>query len=203
MFVVGEAVIDEEVAHARFSCDLAQCKGACCTLPGGRGAPLLDSEVAELQTAYPVVEKYLSEEHRRAAARDGLFEGLPGGYSTVCVNDRDCVFVYYEGGIARCSLEKAYLNGETAWRKPISCHLFPLRVSSDAMEIVRYEKLPECSPARGLGNSSNLPLYDFLKDALVRRFGETWYEDFRAECRRREVSGAHEAAARPFTSSPT
>jgi uncharacterized protein DUF3109 len=188
MFIVGEAVIDEAVAQARFSCDLAQCRGACCTLPGGRGAPLMDSELEELQRATPFAAKYLSEEHRRIAARHGVFEGLPGGYSTVCLNDRDCLFVTYEGSVARCSLEKAYLNGETAWRKPISCHLFPIRISTDAMQIVRYEKIPECSPARRSGEAANVPLSLFLKDALVRRYGEQWYERFRIECSRRELS---------------
>ena len=186
MFTVGEAVIEEEVAHARFSCDMAQCKGACCTLPGGRGAPLMDSEVAELQRASVAAWKYLSEENRRILGREGMFEGVPGSYSTVCVNDRDCVFVVYEGAVARCSLEKAYHNGETRWRQPLSCHLFPIRASSGRVQALRYEKLPECAPGRSLGHESDMPLYEFLRDALVRRFGEAWYEDFRAECRRRE-----------------
>src|ERR1041385_3466296 len=102
MFVVGEAVIDEAVAQARFACDLEQCRGACCTLPGGRGAPLIDEECGVI-------------------GLDGLFEGVSGQFSTTCVNDRDCVFVYYEGNVARCSLEKAWLNGESGWRKPVSC----------------------------------------------------------------------------------
>src|SRR5258706_15261303 len=171
MFVVGEAVIDEAVAQARFACDLEQCRGACCTLPGGRGAPLIDSECAELERAYPVAAKYLSEEHLRVIERDGLFEGLPGQYSTTCVNDRDCVFVYYEGSVARCSLEKVYLNGETGWRKPVSCHLFPLRISAGAMQTVRYEKMPECSPPPRLGEATNPPPSTLLHDALIRRDG--------------------------------
>jgi hypothetical protein len=189
MFVVGEAVIDETVAQARFACDLEQCKGACCTLPGGRGAPITDAEVEELRRAFPLAAQYLSEEHRRLIARDGFFEGLPGHYSTVCVNDRDCVFVFYEGSVARCSLEKAYLNGETRWRKPISCHLFPLRVSEGGAHFVNYERLPECSPARRLGEASNVPLSLYLKDALIRRYGAAWYEEFRIECGRREHPG--------------
>jgi hypothetical protein len=190
MFVVGEAVIDEAVAQARFACDLEQCRGACCTLPGGRGAPLIDEECAELERAFPAAAKYLSEEHLRVIGRDGLFEGVSGQFSTTCVNDRDCVFVYYEGNVARCSLEKAWLNGESGWRKPVSCHLFPLRVSRGAAQIVRYEKLPECSPGRRLGEASNIPLSTFLKDALVRLYGEVWYDAFRAECSRRALPGA-------------
>src|ERR1041385_2164054 len=86
MFVVGEAVIDEAVAQARFACDLEQCRGACCTLPGGRGAPLIDEECAELERAFPAAAKYLSEEHLRVIRRDGLFEGVSGNFSTTCLN---------------------------------------------------------------------------------------------------------------------
>ncbi len=186
MFTVGEALVEEEIAHARFACDLPNCRGACCTLPGGRGAPLLDSELAELRRAFPAAVRYLPDEHRKAIARDGMFEGVPGSFTTLCLNDKACVFVYYEGRVARCALDRAYQNGETSWRKPISCHLFPIRVSPGAGETVRYEKISECSSGRSLGQQSDVPLYEFLKEALIRRFGEAWYDEFRAGCIRRD-----------------
>ncbi len=186
MFIIGEAVIEDDVARERFACNLAECKGACCTLPGGRGAPLADSELDELQRAAPHALVYLSERHRQTIGREGYMEGVPGSMATVCIDDRDCVFVFYEDGIARCALEKAYLGGATTWRKPISCHLFPIRISQGSREKLRYERLPECAPARKHGLTTGTPLFEYLKDALVRTYGEGWYNQFADECRRRD-----------------
>ena len=188
MFFIGEAAVDEEIAHERFSCDLIRCKGACCTIPGGQGAPLEDEELVELRKALPAAGKYLPKENLHMIEARGFFEGEPGNYFTACVNDRDCVFVFYEEDIARCSLERAYQNGETGWRKPLSCHLFPLRVSHGLKDQIRYEKISECSAGRTLGRSHDVPLYDFLKDGLMRKFGGRWYEEFRRECLRRDTA---------------
>ena len=182
MFVIDEVIVEDQIADQRFACDIVQCKGACCTLPGGRGAPLEDDELIELEQAFPLAKKYLSEKHLRAIEHTGMFEGEAGSYATTCVDDSACVFVYYEDSIARCSLERAFINGETKWRKPLSCHLFPIRISPNGIERLRYEKIPECSSAIERGNKKNIPLYDFLKDALIRKFGETWYNEFRKEC---------------------
>ncbi len=186
MFIIGEAVIEEEVAHARFACDLQHCKGACCTLPGGRGAPLDDSELSEIHRAYPAARKFLSQKSLQVIEQYGAFEGGPGRYATTCVDDRDCVFVYYEQGVARCSLEKAYLDGETTWRKPLSCHLFPIRISPGNVETVRYEKISECAAGRTNGQKNDIPLFEYLKEPLIRKFGEEWYVRFLAETRRRD-----------------
>ncbi len=186
MFVIREIRIDEDVADARFACDLAACKGACCTLPGGRGAPLQDREAAMLESVLPVVRKYLPPGHLKVIERSGMVEGDHGDRTTVCVDRRACVFVCYEDGIARCSIEKAYFAGEIPWRKPMSCHLFPLRVSPGPGSGMRYERISECSSAVALGRRKDVPLHTFLRDALVRSFGEEWYDDFRKECERRE-----------------
>ena len=186
MFIIGEASIHEEVAHEKFACDLNSCKGACCTLPGGRGAPVLDDEVAELRASAPAARKYLSARHLGIIDEIGFVEGKAGSYATTCVDDRDCVFVFYEEGVARCSIEKAFFAGESSWQKPISCHLFPLRVSRGSSTVVRYEQISECRPGRENGRTLHIPLYDSLKHALVRSFGAAWYEEFRAECIRRE-----------------
>ena len=186
MFIIGEALIEEPVAHARFACDLQHCKGACCTMPGARGAPLEDSEVAEIERAYPAVRKYLPEKNLLAIARHGAVEGVPGNYATTCVDDRDCVFVYHEQGIAKCSLEKAFLNGETEWRKPISCHLFPIRISSEGIDRLRYEKISECVAGRANGEKNEIPLAVYLREPLVRKFGREWYDRFLAEVQRRD-----------------
>lgn len=185
MFVIGEVKIDEEIADARFACDLTACQGACCTLPGGRGAPLREDEVARLESALPSVRKYLSPEHLELIARRGVAEGGDGDRTTTCIDDRACVFVFYEEGIARCSIEKSFLAGEIDWRKPFSCHLFPLRRSSGVSERMRYERIPECDPALRQGRRKDIALHDFLREALIRTYGDQWYQDFRKECRRR------------------
>lgn len=185
MIIIGETVVEDGLASEQFACDLSECEGACCTLPGGRGAPLEDDEVAELEKAYPFVRQYLTASRRTTIEQSGMVEGGPGHFATSCVDDRDCVFVFYEGAVARCAIERAYFDGRIDWRKPLSCHLFPVRVSSGSISQVRYEKTSECRPARENGRNSHMPLYIFLKEALVRRFGEVWYDAFCHECERR------------------
>lgn len=186
MFIIDNVRVEERAAQERFACDLVKCKGACCTIPGGRGAPLADAELAEIRRALPAAMKYLPEEHRRAIRESGWFEGEAGNYVTTCVQDRACVFVYYEKDIARCSLERAYLDGETQWRKPLSCHLFPIRISTTVDDLLQFETLRDCKPAHALGQRENIPLYLYLKEPLIRTYGEAWYEKFREECSRRD-----------------
>ncbi|MCI0706853.1 MAG: DUF3109 family protein [Ignavibacteriae bacterium] len=182
MFLIQETVVDSTIATTKFACDLERCKGACCTLHGGRGAPLRDDEVDEIRAAFPAIRQYLNKEHLSVIERNGLVEGRPGDYSTTCINNRACVFVTYENGIARCSFEKAYLKGEIGWRKPISCHLFPIRVDGGEHQRLRYEFLSECVPALERGESEGILLSDFLEGALTREYGSTWYRQFSDGC---------------------
>ena len=183
MFIIGEAVIDDVVGTASFCCDLKQCKGACCTLPGGRGAPLEDEEILELQKSYPSARQYLSQRSIAAIEGLGMVDGSPGSYATTCIDKRDCVFVYYDGDVARCSLERAHEEGKTDWRKPLSCHLFPIRVRSFGKDYLRYEQIDECQAGRKSGEAQQLKLYDFLKEPLSRKYGGTWYQSFVNYCR--------------------
>ena len=183
MFVIGEAVIDDEVAHASFCCDLVTCKGACCTLEGGRGAPLEDDEVLEIEKAYPIVKHYLDEKNITTIEESGFVDGSPGDFATNCINNHECVFTYIDDGIAKCSFEKAYLNGELDWRKPISCHLFPIRIRRGGSDTVRYEQIAECSGGRTHGELKDIKLHDFLRDPLVRKYGKRWYESFVLSCK--------------------
>jgi hypothetical protein len=185
MFVIGEITVEEAVAEAQFSCDLRRCKGACCTLPGGRGAPLEDDEVSAVEEAVRYAATYLSPEHLAHIRMHGAIEGAPGSYATQCNDDRDCVFVYHEEGIARCSIEKAYFDGAGTFRKPVSCHLFPIRVTPGAKGRLRYERIPECDPGRSQGRNAKTPLHVFLKEALVRKFGDRWYDEFASSCEQR------------------
>jgi hypothetical protein len=183
MIEIREISIDPLIPEVRFRCNTDRCKGACCTIPGGKGAPLLDGEVNELNRALPAAIKYLSERHRDVIRNQGPFEGHSGDYVTTCVDDKACVFVTFEDGIARCSLEKAWLNGETDWRKPLSCHLFPIRIDRGIREHIRYEHLPDCEPGLEEGRMAGVNLSDFLEEPLVRAYGKNWFAEFREYCR--------------------
>lgn len=185
MMKLGEINIDESVAHECFACDLSLCKGACCTLPGGRGAPLLDEEVEPLQQVLPAATDYLDPVHRSLIMEKGIVEGVPGSFATVCLDDEACVFVYYDDGIAKCSIERAWFDKKVRFRKPISCHLFPLRIAKLAGDRIRYESIDECRPAREHGSRQGIFLRDFMKEALVRKYGEKWYIQFIALCKAR------------------
>src|SRR3954469_4754917 len=119
MFTILDNIADEALATTKFACDLNACKGACCTMPGGRGAPLDEAELALIEEAIPASLKYLSERNRSYIEKHGAVEGRPGDYATRCINRRDCVFVYYENEIAKCAIERAYFNKEVAFRKPL------------------------------------------------------------------------------------
>ena len=183
MFIIGEAVVDDSVGTASFCCNLKECKGACCTLPGGRGAPLEDDEVLELQKAYPIVKQYLKQRSLDVIEAHGMVDGGPGSYATTCIDNRDCVFVYYDGDVAKCSLERAFEEEKTDWRKPISCHLFPIRVRTFGKDFLHYEQIEECQAGREHGERTQVKLHDFLKEPLTRKFDVSWYQKFLNHCR--------------------
>ena len=178
MIIVDEIEVDQQVLEARFACDVLQCKGACCTLQGGSGAPLLDDELDEVVRAFPVVEKYLPQEHRDEIKRSGYVEKNGNHFSTTCLGRCACVFVCYEGDVAQCSFEKAFLAGELPWRKPVSCHLFPIRIVAGPNIRLRFEYIAECSAALERGDRENIPLPLFLRDAFSRLYGKEWYQRF-------------------------
>lgn len=151
-------------------------------MPGPKGAPLTEHESKEIEKAFPVIRKYLNEDHLRAIDERGLVERSGGDITTNCFDHRACVFVTYEQGVAKCSFEMAYFRNEIEWRKPLSCHLFPIRVDRGFDDHLRYESIPECSPALERGQAERVELADFLKDALIRLYGEKWYTEFRSTC---------------------
>jgi hypothetical protein len=178
MFNVRNIIVEDSIPRVKFACDLSLCKGGCCTLAGGTGAPLLDEEIEELKKAVGVVKSTLPLEHFAAIEEKGCYEGKPGAYTTMCYNNRACVFVLYEDGIAKCSIEKAYLDGKLNWKKPVSCHLFPIRVDHGNTERLRYEHINECNPAIEQGTKDEILLTDFLEEPLTRAFGSSWYKEF-------------------------
>lgn len=142
---------------------------------GSRGAPLDDDEIARIEASLPFAVQYLDPVHRAYIDTHGYYEGKRGDYTTKCIDNRACVFVFYQNGIARCSLEQAFNNGESKWKKPISCHLFPIRISNGKPTMVRYEQIPECKPGVRKGELENIRLVQFLEEPLRRHFGDGWY----------------------------
>jgi Protein of unknown function (DUF3109) len=177
MIQLNNILLEEDVTTVKFACDLDKCKGGCCTFPGEHGAPLLDEEVDELKNVLKIASKYLTQETLDYIDKYGVHEGVKGVYTTNCINKEDCVFVFYEDTIARCAIEKAFFNKETKFRKPISCQLFPLRVADFGGKHLFYQQFPECKPAVVKGKEENVMLYDFLKEPLVRAYGQEWYDN--------------------------
>ena len=204
MFAVDHVLVSDRVLGTAFACDLGRCLGACC-VQGDRGAPLEAHERDELDAVLPIVADRLQPEARATIERQGTWiQDEPGIYSTSTVGDRECVFVTYEGSgphaVATCAIQRAFQEGRTSFEKPISCHLFPLRVErhgtgSDAIEVLNYEPAEPCSPAIAHGCRTQTLLVDFLERPLSRRYGLSWYHRFRAAVRERrqdlDVAGAH------------
>ena len=180
VFVIDSILVDEHLLDTQFLCDLNKCHGACCTMKGGAGAPLADEEVQMIKDAVAPASKYLAVESLRVIAEQGVVVGEKGDYTTRCIDDADCVFVFYENGAAKCAIERAYFNGETSFRKPISCHLFPARVADFGGPYVYYEEIPECRPALENGREQGVAAYTMLEESLVRAFGKEWYASLRA-----------------------
>lgn len=178
MIIVGDALISEEIFEEHFVCDLNACKGACC-VEGESGAPLTEDELPLLELAYPAAKQYMTPEGIRAIENEGIYtEDDDGDLVTTLVSHHGaCSFVFYDdSGIAKCALEKAYLEGKTTWKKPLSCHLYPIRLTKLKEYIgVNYHRWPICKPACECGSALQVPVYRFLKEPLIRKFGEEWY----------------------------
>ncbi len=175
MILIDTILLDEQLLSTPFLCDLGKCKGACCTMKGGQGAPVLEQEVEAVQSAIAPASKYLSKRSKDAIAAHGAVEQIDGEFMTVCIDDADCVFVYYEGDVAKCAIEKAYFAEETDFRKPLSCHLFPIRIADFNGPYLYYDEFEGCEPALKHGEKHNVRIPEAVQDALVRAFGEEWY----------------------------
>ena len=178
MMQVGEVLVSEDIKTVEFVCHLEKCKGACC-VEGELGAPLEDNELPIMQEIQSAVAPYLTPEGRQAIADQGPYIlDEDGDYSTPTIGGKECAYAHYDTqGILKCGIEQAYLDGKTAFRKPISCHLYPIRITRKKdFEAVNYHKWGICSHACSFGQSLQVPLYKFLKDPLVRKYGEGWYQ---------------------------
>ncbi len=178
MIQIDDTVISLDVIEEMFCCNLTACKGFCC-VEGDSGAPLEKEELPLLEAVLPDVWDDLSSEARELIKKQGVaYIDTDGEYVTSIVNGKDCVFTYYdEKGICKCAVEKAFREGKTDFYKPVSCHLYPIRISNyRQFKAVNYHRWSVCHPAVTLGKSTGIRIYQFLKEPLIRKFGEEWYE---------------------------
>ena len=198
MFEVGHVLVTDELLDAPFACNLSACLGGCC-VQGDSGAPLEDEERQRLEEALPRVWKDLRPRALETIAQHGVWEETePSRYATTCVDDAECVFVIYEGPVAKCALQKAHQEGRIDFPKPISCHLYPVRIKTyGSQEVINYEKIPLCDPARKHGCRTDVQLADFLREPLTRKYGPSWYETFRQTLQARRKALGRGAAPQP------
>jgi len=178
MLQIQDTIISLDVVEECFICDLSFCKGICC-VEGESGAPVEEDEVARLEEVLPVVWDDLSPEAQEVIKAQGVvYVDEDGEFVTSIVNGEDCVFTCYdENGYCKCAIEKAYREGKTDFYKPISCHLYPIRVAQyKEFRAVNYHRWNVCQAAKELGKKNKVRVYQFLKEPLIRKFGEDWYK---------------------------
>lgn len=182
MIIIQDVLVADELFQKQFLCNLSACKGACCW-EGDWGAPLEAEERKILEKIYPKVAPYLSEEGKTAIAEKGFSVYYPQAeeYGTPLIKNRACAFMTYtEGGIAKCGIEQAYEAGEIDFKKPISCHLYPIRVSKNeetGFEALNYDEWDICKAACDKGKKEQLPLYKFVQEAIERKYGVSFFDE--------------------------
>ena len=183
MIVIDNILVSDDVVEKQFVCDLAKCKGGCCE-EGDAGAPLEDAELDMILSVYEKVKPYLSAASIKEIEQKGNYVyHKEFGWVTPTLGDDSEICVYGlrdEKGIIKCAFEQAYYDGKTNWKKPISCHLFPVTTKKgkhSGYERVNYEPRQKlCNPACSLGKQLQVPVYEFLKEALIRKFGKEFYD---------------------------
>lgn len=178
MIIIDDTIVSDQLRDTCFVCDLSKCKGACC-VEGDAGAPLEEEEISILEDVVDHIKPFMRREGIEEVERNGVFDFDAGGhYVTPLVNGRECAFVAFnDEGVAMCAIENAWKAGKTDFRKPVSCHLYPVRLSRyKDFEAINYHEWHICKPALEYGKKLNLPVYQFLKEALIRKYGERYYE---------------------------
>ena len=180
MIALGHTLVSEDVFEKKFVCDLNACKGECC-VSGDSGAPLHRKELKILDAVYPAVKPYMNAKGIAAVEKQGSYVlDSDGDYTTTLVSDgAECAFVYFdEHHIAKCAIEKAYYDGKIEWKKPISCHLYPIRITEyKEYDAINYHSWHICKPACECGKALDVPVFKFLKEPLIRKYGEDWYKE--------------------------
>ena len=183
MIIHQNTLISEDIIESNFICNLEKCKGACC-VEGEFGAPLNEDEIKILESEFTNYKPFLSDAGIKAIKKNGVWEkDRDGDIVTTCLPNGQCNFSIYENGILGCGIEKAFNEGKTTFKKPISCHLYPIRITQVAeFEALNYSRWDICKPACNLGNKHKVPIYKFLKEPLIRKDGEDWYTELELIC---------------------
>ncbi|MCX6333268.1 MAG: DUF3109 family protein [Bacteroidia bacterium] len=178
MLRIGNVIFSLDILEKKFVCDLSDCHGRCCR-DGDSGAPLSDEEVAVLDEIWPVVKEYLRPEGIMAVEAQGTSTtDFENDKITPLISNAECAYTMIENGIYRCGIEKAWAEEKISFQKPLSCHLFPVRMKKfTGFLAVNYQELPICSGARRRGTDEGVYVYEFLKEPLIRAVGEKVYSE--------------------------
>jgi hypothetical protein len=179
MIAINNTLVSEDLLEKKFVCDLNACKGECC-VAGDSGAPLEKEELPLLESILDAVKPYMVKKGIKAIQKNGAYvvDG-DGDYTTTLVSEgAECAFVFFdENKIAKCAIEQAYREGKITWQKPISCHLYPVRITAyKNYEAVNYHNWSVCKPACECGKKLDVPVYKFLKEPLIRKYGKAWFK---------------------------
>ena len=178
MIQVENVILSEDLFEEYFVCDLNSCKGACC-IEGDAGAPLLIEEIDKIENDIELIIPFLTEEGKNTIKQQGVFEvDTDGEYVTPLNNGKECAFTTFDkNGIAKCGIEDAHRAGKTKFKKPSSCHLYPIRVSKlQEFDALNYNKWSICKPACECGAKLKVKVFQFLKEPLINKYGKDWYQ---------------------------
>ena len=173
---IDGVLVSQDIINTNFTCDLKACKGACCTMKSDFGAPLNAEEIDIIEKYLPIIKENLSENSIREIEKNGFWEKKQEELMTRSIGDTDCVFVFYEGDIAKCGIEKAYNEDKIDFIKPISCHLFPIRVTDFGGDVLRYEVYKDCKPALENGEKTGLSVLEFCEKPIKRAYNSNFYD---------------------------
>ena len=179
MLQIDKTIVSLDILEEKFSCDLGKCQGACC-IEGDSGAPVTPEEVIAIKKSHAEFEGYLSERNREEIKKQGFsIIDKDGDLVTPLVGNNECVYTFIdEGGNTKCAIEKAWFEGKITFRKPVSCHLFPIRITEyKRFDALNYQQLDICKEARTCGKRNQMPLWQYLKEPLIRKYGKQWYEE--------------------------
>lgn len=179
MIAIDNVLISDEVLEEHFVCDLSKCKGGCC-VDGDAGAPLEKNELKHIRNVYKYVEPYLTEAGKEQIKKQGKYiHDSEFGWVTPLINNGMCAYgTVDERGIVKCGIEQAYNDKKISWKKPVSCHLYPIRIKKTGnTDLVNYEPREGlCDPACTLGKELKVPVYQFLKDPIIRKYGDDFFD---------------------------
>lgn len=179
MIQIGRAIVSFDVFEKHFLCDITKCKGICC-VEGDSGAPLTQEEAQIIEEIYPTIEADLPRINRKEVEKQGYsVVDEDGDLVTPLVNNGECVYTYRdEKGVIKCAIEKAWIEKKIDFQKPISCHLFPIRITEyEDFDALNYQQLDICKSARICGFDKQVRIYQMLKAPLIRKYGKEWYEE--------------------------